>query len=232
MPDAAGGPAAGPWWPLALLWVACDLAGALAGGRNYRHYFLTLAPSLSVAAGFTYWALLARLPHDARARGWAVILGAFIVGPLVVAQAADMRQVLGWGLWPAEPQEKSSSELVAAQLNAIRRPSDTLFTWDYQPRIYLATNMRSPTRQLDGHYLYDFGGSATRYGEELWRTLRRAPPTFIVDGWSATAEAPPEVRDPIYGQFRELLANQYTLLYTAGNLALYRHRLADPANAE
>jgi hypothetical protein len=128
------------------------------------------APSLSVAAGFTYWALLARLPHEARARGWAVVLGAFIVGPLVMAQAADIGQVLRWRLWPGNSPGSSPSELVAAQLNAIRRPSDTLFTWEYLPRISLATDMRSPTRQLDGHYLYDFRGSATEYGDELWRT--------------------------------------------------------------
>jgi Dolichyl-phosphate-mannose-protein mannosyltransferase len=36
----------GLWWPLALLWVVFDLAGALAGGRNYPHYFLPLAASL------------------------------------------------------------------------------------------------------------------------------------------------------------------------------------------
>ena len=45
------------WWPLALLWFAFDLAGALAGGRNYAHYFLPLAASLSVVAGVTYWSL-------------------------------------------------------------------------------------------------------------------------------------------------------------------------------
>jgi hypothetical protein len=44
-PNATGGRATCAWWLLTLLWVCADLAGALAGGRHYRHYFLPLTSS-------------------------------------------------------------------------------------------------------------------------------------------------------------------------------------------
>jgi hypothetical protein len=75
------------WWPLALLWVALDLAGALARGRYYPHYFLPLAVSLSVLAGVTYWFLVESLPNQAGWWGIDKALFAFIIGPLIFAQA-------------------------------------------------------------------------------------------------------------------------------------------------
>jgi len=166
-----------------------------------------------------------------------MVLGVFIVGSLIVAQAADVGEVLRRGLSPVEPPGGSPAELVAARLQAIRHPSDTLFTWDYLPVIYLATEMRSPTRLLDAHYLYDFPGAYQRYGEELLRTLRGTPPTFIVGGWStgcfsATVDEQHEAGDPVYRQYRAFLADHYELVYTAENLQLYQHRLSDPGRGE
>jgi hypothetical protein len=44
-PNAAAGRATCAGWLLPLLWVGADLAGALAGGRHYQHYFLPLTSS-------------------------------------------------------------------------------------------------------------------------------------------------------------------------------------------
>src|SRR5262249_55274724 len=81
------------FWPLVLLWTFSDLAGALAGGRNYPHYFLAVAPSLSLAAGFAYWFSLETIPRGPRTRGVNKIIFALIIGPLLVEQASDARSV-------------------------------------------------------------------------------------------------------------------------------------------
>jgi hypothetical protein len=148
----SGGQAPGFWWPLALLWVVFDLAGALAGGRNYPHDFLPLAASLSVVAGITYWSLMEGIPKQAGWWGVDKALFARIVGPLIFAQVLDVRQMRSWARGSSERPAVKSQEAVATYLNTIRSSSDTLFTWDYLlPRIYFATEMKSPTRLLDAN---------------------------------------------------------------------------------
>jgi len=210
------------WCPLVLLWVFADVSGALAGGRNYSQYFLALAPSLSVAAGFTYWFLIDRIPYETRCSARNAIF-AVIVGPLILAQVWDMRVFRK--AHPLQPWQE-----VATQLNAIRTLNDSLFTWDYLPGIYLMTEMKSPTHQLDAHYIFD-SAESHRYGEEILRDLRRALPTFIVDATtkmvkqSRTSADILAASDPVYRNFRQFLEDQYTLIYTHENLRVYRNRV-------
>jgi hypothetical protein len=120
------------WWLLALLWVVFDLAGALAGGRGYPHYFLALAASLSVAAGLTFWFLIDGISDAAHQSGIDKAIFALIIGPLLLLQLLDVRQLTRWVLFPSEHHAWAKSwEAVATHLNTIRGPSDTLFTWDY-----------------------------------------------------------------------------------------------------
>jgi hypothetical protein len=51
-----------------------DPAGALAGSRHYRHYFLPLTSSLAVAAACTYGSLTAKRPHEAQAKGIKLVI--------------------------------------------------------------------------------------------------------------------------------------------------------------
>jgi hypothetical protein len=212
------------WWPLALLWVVSDLAGALAGGRNYPHYFLPLAASLSVVAGVTYWFLVESIPNQA---GWSDInkaLFAIIVGPLIFAQVLDVRQMRSWARGSSERPAVKSREVIATHVNTIRSPSDTLFTWDYLPRIYFMTEMKSPTRLLDAHYIFDSAQAHGRFAEEITRGLNRVPPTFIVDGWRRADRARLGAGDPVYRKFQEFLETDYVLIYTVDDLRLYRHQ--------
>jgi len=205
-----------------LLWTFFDLAGALAGGRNYRHYFLALAPSLSVAAGFAYWFILETIPRGPRTRGVNKIIFALIIGPLLVGQASDACSMHSL-LFPGEHLVVRPTELVATHLNTIRCPHDTLFSWDFLPRIFFVTDMKSPTRLLDAHYIFDSAESRRRFAEQTLREIRHAPPTFIVDGSDRTASALPFMTmDQVYKKFREFLDDRYVLIYTAGSLRVYR----------
>jgi 4-amino-4-deoxy-L-arabinose transferase-like glycosyltransferase len=211
------------WWPLALLWFVFDLAGALAGGRNYPHYFLPLTVSLSVVAGVTYWSFMESIPNQARWWGIDKALFGLIVGPLIFAQVSDVRQMRSV-LSSSEHPAPEPWEAVSAHLNAIRSPSDTLFMWDYLPRIYFATEMKSPTRLLDAHHIFDSAQSRRKFEEEIVQGLKRAPPTFIVDGWRTVLRERRWAGDPVYRRFREFLENHYARIYTADNFRLYKYQ--------
>jgi hypothetical protein len=211
------------WCPLVLLWVLADLSGALAGGRNYSQYFLALTPSLAVASGFTYWFLINKIPNETRCRARNAIF-ALIVGPLILAQVWDMRAFRKAP--PVEPWK-----VVASHLNTIRSPNGSLFTWDYLPGIYLIAEMKSPTRQLDAHYIFDSAESHKAYGEEILQELSRTLPTFIVDAnikmikQSRISAEVLRTSDPVYRKFRQFLEDQYILVYTCENLRVYRSRV-------
>jgi hypothetical protein len=212
------------WWPLALLWVVFDLAGALAGGRSYPHYFLTLAASLSVTAGLTYWFLIGGISDAARRSAIDKAIFALIIGSLLLPQMLDIRQLRQWILLPSERHAWAKDwEAVVTHLNAIRGPSDTLFTWDYMPGVYFTTEMNTPTRLLDAHYIFDSAHSHRKFGEELLRGLEQ-PPTFLVDGWNNPAKERFRAGDPVYRKFREVLEQNYVWLYTVRRFRVYRHQ--------
>jgi Dolichyl-phosphate-mannose-protein mannosyltransferase len=213
------------WWPLALLWVVFDLAGALAGGRGYQHYFLPLAASLSVAAGFTYWFLIGGVSGTARETGIDKAIFALILGPLLLPQMSDIHQFMRWVLFPSERHAWTSDEkAVATHLNTVSGPSDTLFTWDYMPVVYFTTEMKSPIRLLDAHYIFDSQYSHSRFGEEILTGLEQTPPTFLVDRGDNATEDSLTAADPVYRKFRQFIQHNYVWIHTAGTLTVYRHQ--------
>jgi hypothetical protein len=215
------------WWPLALFWVVFDLAGALAGGRSYPHYFL------AVAAGLTCWFLMGGIADAARRLGIDKAIFALIIGPLLLPQMLDVRQLRQWVRFPSERHAWAKDwEAVATHLNAVRAPVDTLFTWDYMPGVYFMTEMNTPTRLLDAHYIFDSAHSHRRFGKEILRGLEQTPPTFLVDGWNKAAEERLRAGDPLYGKFRELIDHHYIWIYTAGKFRVYRHQAPGKAAGE
>jgi hypothetical protein len=206
------------WWPLALLWVVFDLAGALAGGRNYAHYFLPLTVSLSVLAALACWFLI-DAAGERRPWGMNKALFALIVGPLVFPQLLD-----AWELKTGDRPRIKSWEAVVDRLNAIRGPADTLFTWDYMPLIYVATDMKTPIRLMDAHNIFDSSEAHRKFGGKIMEGLRRTAPTFVVDGWDNARRERLGSSDPIYKDFRDFLATRYVLVYDVDNLKVYKSR--------
>ena len=213
------------WWPLALIWVVSDLAGALVGGRGYQHYFLPLAASLAVAAGFTYWFLILGVSGAACRAAIVKAIFALVLGPVLLTQMSDMRQFMRWVLFPSERRAWISEEMtVATHLNSVRAPYDTLFTWDYMPGIYFTTEMKSPIRLLDAHYILDSQYSHSKFGEEILRGLEQSPPTFLVDSKDNVTETSLTAGDPVYRKFREFIERNYVWFHSAGTLTVYRHQ--------
>lgn len=207
------------FWPLALVWLLFDLAGVVAGGKNFYHYFLCLAPSLAVAAAFSYWFLTDQIPARASSRAVLNTLFLLIVFPLGVAQRADAIQMWGW-LVHNRPVDASQPlvdrlDIASRYLNRVRQAGDTLFLWDFLPQIYFQTGMDSPVRLVCAHHLNEFPRAINRYGPEILNQLQEAPPSFIVDATlhpNALAQS-----NWVYQRFRDFLNDHYEMVQVIPN---------------
>jgi hypothetical protein len=209
------------FYPLVLLWVGFDLWGALAGGRGFAHYFLPLTLSLSVAAGLMYWVLTESLGEKTPNRSVCAALFVLILAPLVPFQARDLGEMLRLTVRNEQPSVRPWRR-IADKLNALREPSDTLFVWDYLPGIYLATEMRSPTRQLFAFRIFHSPEFHRRFGEEIMHELKTSPPTYVVDGTTDQDMPALVAHDSVYREFREFVEKHYTPVDTVEGLKLYR----------
>jgi hypothetical protein len=92
------------------------------------------------------------------------------------------------------------------------------------PVVYFTTEMKSPIRLLDAHYILHSQYSHSRFGEEILRGLEQTPPTFLVDRGDNATEESLRAGDPVYRKFREFIEHNYVWIHTAGSLAVYRHQ--------
>jgi Dolichyl-phosphate-mannose-protein mannosyltransferase len=204
------------WGLLGVLWVGGDLAGALAGGRHYAHYFLPLTPSLSLLGGLAYWTLAAPRGGAPAARHVRLGIAALLLGPLLIVQLHDanhLRAVLTQGR--VQEVEDRALEFLAHT----RTPTDTLFTWDCMPLFYFALKMRSPSRYLGADYIRDSPVTAAKIRERLVNDLDRQPPSFVVDKTNNPTER--GAADPAYRWFQHFLAHKYRLAFAENSMRIY-----------
>ncbi len=208
--------------PLVLLWNLGDLCGALAGGRNYTHYFLPLTASLSVTAGVVYALEVDRLSRISRlvfVRAFIILL---LVGPLLFSQASDIGAM--GRLLVNPPSFTYAWRAVAEEIKTRQLPGDTLFIWDYLPAIYFETKMQSPSRNLDARNLAVWKENMNQQQsdeiwQELWHDLKEAPPRFLVEKVKSAQEV--QRGGVLYKQFRGFVDSRYTLIYEYYGHQLY-----------
>jgi len=204
------------WGLLSVLWVAGDLAGAMAGGRNYAHYFLPLTPSLSLLGGLAYWRLTA--PHggvpDVRLARLGV--AALLLGPLLVAQLHDANHLRGV---LTQPRAQEVEDRGMAFLAHTRQPTDTLFTWDCLWQWYFTTNMRSPSRYLCAEYIYASPVTAAKIQERIVHDLEHQPPSFVVDRTDNSTGRVAD--DPAYQWFHHFIEHKYSLVFADNSVRIY-----------
>ena len=208
--------------PLVLLWNFGDLCGALAGGRNYTHYFLPLTASLSVTAGMVYAVAVDHLPKNQNCTNIRAIIVCLLVGPLLCSQVTDIGAMGRLMINP--PSYTYAWKAVAEQIKNRRVSGDTLFIWDYLPAIYFDTQRKSPSKNLDARLLdvweQDINEQQSReIWTELWPDLLTAPPRFVVDKVKNKKEV--QRGGNMYQQFRDFLGGNYRLIYENYGHQLY-----------
>jgi Dolichyl-phosphate-mannose-protein mannosyltransferase len=113
------------WRPAPLLvrlWLGAALVGVLGGGNFHPHYYLQLAPPLSLLAGIGVGRLLVR-PHRALAAASCAVAAATVglTAPLWFASGAAQARTI----WPHDPHLLDNGEL-AAYVRAHTRPGQRI----------------------------------------------------------------------------------------------------------
>jgi hypothetical protein len=214
-------------WTLVLLWMAFDLAGVLAGGRGFEHYFIALAPSLSAAAAMAYWHVKhLTIPPQFPLQASFLVL---TLGPLFFVQAGDAIQLVSAAPDPAFAASSQMARidrwrLASDYLQTVRKPTDTLFIWQYFPRAYYQMQLSNGIKYLSAAYVRDSGWAHEKVGTEIIRELQRKYPTFIVDEGdnSPGSNFKSSDSDPFYLQFQDFLEEHYNCVYSVPQLMIYQ----------
>jgi hypothetical protein len=189
------------WFAVSMLiWLAAELAGALAGGKGFAHYFTPALPVLSILAGLALWLMLDGLNGNALLYGCACAL---VLVPMTIPASQDLYRAY----IAVRSRQNWLPEVKTAEfLNREKQPGDTLFVCDYKPYIYFATDMQSPSRLLFADRTR-FSDYDRRYMTEIAADLRQSPPTFMV------CSARPGSASELDQAIQELLAQEYTPVY-------------------
>jgi hypothetical protein len=160
-------------------------AGIAAGSHFLSHYFLQAAPVLAAAAGLSMSRAMAAV---GRAGGRGVALaGAFAVVAAILAPGLVHDAPFFFGLSPQEkvralyginPFDVSAS--IAARLDAVIGPGDTVLVYGSEPQIPFLARRRSATRYVEFYPLTLPGPRALRRQQEAWAEIVRSSPKAIL----------------------------------------------------
>lgn len=199
------------------LWLASAALAVVAGFRFYGHYYLQALPPLALAAALGPPLL------DAASRRRAAI------GMAVPAVAMSAVGFVPQGDTPTFPYRQ-----IAARVDALTTPQETVFVWGDLPEVYWAAN-RSPGARFvhTGFLTGNSGGRANGSGTVAdalpgaWQMLkddvRQDPPDVIVDTSHAF------IRQSEYYPMRDtplwrVVVEKYRLVGTVGGVDLYRYK--------
>ena len=205
-------------WKL-VAWLALSFAPVCLGNHFAPRYFFQLLPPLVVVGAR---GIVLALP---RWRWSVAVLALFLLIPLVRfgPRYLLMAQHAAWG----DIAMDLDSQAVAARINTLKRPGDTLFVWGYRPDMYVFTRLNPAGKIWDSQPLT--GVPADRHltasmseqalgTERNWHAMTGAEPTFIVDGLGQlnTALAPNR-----FSQMGDLL-RRYREIGRTGMSVIYR----------
>jgi hypothetical protein len=186
------------------VWLGASFAAVCFGNHFAPRYFLQLLPPMAVVGGRgIIWALRTR-------RGFAIgALVVLLLTPLVRfgPRYVKMAEHQAWG----DVALDVDSQQVAARIEALARPGDTLFVWGYRPDVYVYTRLNLASAFWDSQPLT--GVAADRHlgareavvSEETKAHLKvvgGSRPTFFVDGLGMLNQ---NLKPERFGEMREML---------------------------
>jgi hypothetical protein len=228
------------WYFLAGLWVASDLATALAGNRSQGQYFLPVMLSLAAVTGLTYTRYIERQGASPVVR---VTVLALLLSPLMITYfTTDVRSavhLVRYGhilrhdaeFGHDQPALQEQLNEVAAFIQQTRDRDDTLFSWDLDPWLFQMLDIRSPIHVLDAGFRRQLVGDVRRqFVQRILNELTLHPPTFIVD---TTADPNASMAsDSQYAVFADFVRSNYTCVNTFrldGNVILRVYKRSSTA---
>jgi hypothetical protein len=201
-----------------LLWFGFGLALVIEAGRNYPHYFLTLAPSLALAAALLVSEIEPYLAGSALRRQIAAI----ILAPALLAyvlQLGELRSLI--------PSKRfvTQTDLMAEKIRRAAGPSSSLLVWGYQPWLFYSTGLITAVRYTSTHYIYDSPYSYDSVGQDLLRRMRTTPPDFVVIV-IAGFEKPSWLLGPdrVEDEFNAIIGDSYVDIDSVQGMRLLRRK--------
>jgi hypothetical protein len=187
------------------LWLGAAALGVLGGGNFHAHYYIQLAPPLSLLGAFGVVAIARRAPRLVAPTLFAV---AAIVLVLTIPVAIETPGAQARSIWPADPH-LTADEAVARWVRAHSRPRDSVqVLWGAASIYYLAD--RDPSlRYMWRRPIESVPGAL----EELRRLLARSEPALVVLAQDA------EVGDPS-GRTALILRARYRLAAVASGIPI------------
>lgn len=207
-------------WDLALLWFGFGLALVLLAGRGYKHYFLSLTPSLALAAALVFWSVEKR----ETTRGLRMAICALMLSPLVMAQVPELVEIVhDYKEVALHNRRVIPVEVAAMELQQTAAPSSTVFVWGFEPSIFSSTHLRNALRFPTSQYIYDSPRSYDVVGHEILSGMHATPPDYVVLApWTFSMNWPHK-SDWVQDEFMAILQSSYTRVWEKDSYQLYKH---------
>jgi 4-amino-4-deoxy-L-arabinose transferase-like glycosyltransferase len=207
----AGHPGGGTVRAIAL-WGGLTLAGGVAGGRFFGHYFIPLLPALSLLGALGLEQLrsaVGRRPPRAWAPAIAVVMAvaflfsfvrfhqrtAILAYETLTGRRTERSQ--RWGM----SERQAEADVVAAWVRERIAQGDPLYIWGYAHDVFWRTGCRPASRYLTPYYVDgrfpDSEGSPVSPSAEFWKTAR----ANLIADLEATR---PQLILEVYGSMRDL----------------------------
>jgi hypothetical protein len=195
-------------------WLALSFAAVCFGNHFAPRYFLQLLPPLAVVgAQGIVWGL------GERRRITIVALALLLLVPFVRFAPRYGKMMAGDRQW-TDIALDLDSQAVAARINAIARPGDTLFVWGYRPDVYVYTRLNLASEFWDSQPLTGvaadrhLGAQSPVVNETTTAHLQaveHSRPTFFVDGLGLlNAKLKP---GELLRNYREVARTKLSLIY-------------------
>jgi hypothetical protein len=188
-----------------VVWLGASFAAVCFGNHFAPRYFLQLLPPMAVVGGHgIVWALRARRSLAIGTLAALLVVPFVRFGPRYLKMAAHQ----AWG----DVTLDLDSRQVAAQINGLAKPGDTLFVWGYRPDVYVYTRLNLASEFWDSQPLTGvsadrhLGARAPVVSEETkahLKVVEESRPTFFVNGLGMLNE---RLMPERFAEMRELLS--------------------------
>jgi hypothetical protein len=185
-------------------WLAFSFAAVCFGNHFAPRYFLQLLPPLAVVGAR---GIVLALQQQRRLALPALFLLLMIPFVRFAPRYVMMARHIPWG----DVALDLDSQQVAARINRLKRPGNTLFVWGYRPDMYVFTRLSPASRVWDSQPLTGVAAdrhltaqlaARTAQTDLNWVEVESSRPTFIVDGLGLLND---KLKPESFAQMRALL---------------------------